>query len=131
LVLGLGAHQVIAVDIDGNSEVIVGVPSFPFSIDWLSDGRLLIVSASDRRLLRREPDGSLVTHADLSVLSDKPWNEIVVDGRGYAYLNNIGFDFPGGEFAPGILALVTPAGRGCCHVSCNHRPNLPTNPIQR
>jgi sugar lactone lactonase YvrE len=86
------------------------VTSFPFSIDWLPNGRLLIVSASDRRLLRREPDGSLATHTDLSVLSDKPWNEIVVDGRGNAYLNNIGFDFPGGEFAPGILALVTPDG---------------------
>ena len=39
-----------------------------------------------------------------------PWNEIVVDGRGNAYVNNIGFDFPGGEFAPGIIALVTPDG---------------------
>jgi sugar lactone lactonase YvrE len=105
-----GAQEVIAVDLAGNSEVIVRVPSFPFSIDWLPDGRLLIVSARDRLLLRREPDGSLVTHADLSSLSDHPWNEIVVDGRGNAYLNNIGFDFPGGEFSPGILALVTPDG---------------------
>jgi sugar lactone lactonase YvrE len=51
-----------------------------------------------------------VTHADLSRLSDHSWNEIVVDGRGNAYLNNIGFDFPDGEFAPGIVAVVTPAG---------------------
>jgi sugar lactone lactonase YvrE len=34
----------------------------------------------------------------------------VVDGRGNAYIGNTGFDFPAGEFAPGILALVTPAG---------------------
>ena len=79
-------------------------------IDWLPDGRLLIVSASDGLLLRREPDGSLVTHADLTGLADHPWNEIVVDGRGNAYVNNIGFDFPGSEFAPGIVALVTPDG---------------------
>jgi sugar lactone lactonase YvrE len=105
-----GAQEVIAVDLEGKSEVIVRVPSFPFSIDWLPDGRLLIVSASDRLLLRRESDGSQVTHADLTSLSDYPWNEIVVDGRGNAYLNNIGFDFPAGEFAPGILALVTPDG---------------------
>jgi len=105
-----GAQEVIAVDLEGKSEVIVRVPSFPFSIDWLPDGRLLIVSASDRLLLRREPDGSQVTHADLTSLCDCPWNEIVVDGRGNAYLNNIGFDFPAGEFAPGILALVTPDG---------------------
>jgi sugar lactone lactonase YvrE len=81
-------------------------------IDRLPDGRLLIVSGRDGRLLRREPDGSLVTHADLSALSGKghPWNEIVVDGRGNAYVNNQGFDFPGGEFAPGSIALLTPDG---------------------
>jgi sugar lactone lactonase YvrE len=105
-----GAQEVIAVDPEGKSEVIARVPSFSFCIDWLPDGRLLIVSASDRLLLRREPDGSLATHADLSKLADYPWNDIVVDGRGNAYVNNIGFDFPGGEFAPGIVALVTPDG---------------------
>ena len=105
-----GTQEVIAVDLEGNSEVIVRVPSFPFCIDWLPDGRLLIVSASDRLLLRREPNGSLVTHADLSNLSEYPWNDIVVDGRSNAYVGNTGFDFPEGEFAPGILALVSPEG---------------------
>ena len=105
-----GAQELIAVDLEGNSEVIVRMPSFPFCIDWLPDGRLLIVSARVRLLLRREPDGSLVTHTDLSSLSEHPWNDIVVDGRANAYIDNIGFDFPGGEFAPGILALVTPDG---------------------
>jgi sugar lactone lactonase YvrE len=105
-----GTQEVIAVDPEGKSEVIVRVPSSPFCIDWLPDGRLLIVSARDRLLLRREPDGSLVTHADLSGLSGHPWNDIVVDGRGNAYVGNIGFDFPGGEFAPGTLALVAPDG---------------------
>src|SRR5438093_12146290 len=105
-----GPHEVVAVDLEGKSEVIVRVPSFPMCIDFLPDGRLLIVSASNRLLLRREPDGSLVTHADLSGVSVHPWNDIVVDGRGNAYVNNAGFDFPGGEFAPGIVALVTPDG---------------------
>jgi sugar lactone lactonase YvrE len=105
-----GAGEVVAVDLDGRSEVVARVPSFPMCIDHLPDGRLLIVSSSDRRLLRQEPDGSLVTHADLAGLADHPWNDIVVDGRGNAYVNNIGFDFPGGEFAPGIIALVTPDG---------------------
>jgi sugar lactone lactonase YvrE len=104
-----GAHEVIAVDLDGESEVIARVPSFPLCIDRLPDGRLLIVSSSDGLLLRMEPDGTLVTHADLTVLADHSWNDIVVDGRGNAYVNNIGFDFPG-EFAPGILALVAPDG---------------------
>jgi sugar lactone lactonase YvrE len=105
-----GAHEVIAVDLEGRSEVVARVPSFPMCIDFLPDGRLLVVSASDGLLLRREPDGSLVTHADLTGLSDHPWNDIVVDGRGNAYVNNIGFDFPGGEFAPGSVALVAPDG---------------------
>jgi sugar lactone lactonase YvrE len=105
-----GAQEVVVVDLEGESEVIVRVPSFPFCIDFLPDGRLLIVSASDRLLVRREPDGSLVTHADLSTLSEHPWNDIVVDGRGNAYIGNIGFDFPEAEFAPGTLALVTPDG---------------------
>jgi sugar lactone lactonase YvrE len=105
-----GAQEVVAVDLHGHKEVILPVSSFPFCIDFLPDGRLLVVSATDRRLLRREPDGSLVTHADLSGLSARPWNDIVVDGRGNAYVDNIGFDFPDGEFAPGILALVTPDG---------------------
>ena len=105
-----GAHEVIAVELDRRSEVIVRVRSFPMCIDWLPDGRLLIVSASEGLLLRRERDGSLVAHADLSSLADFKWNDIVVDGRGNSYVNNTGFDFPGGEFAPGILALVTPEG---------------------
>jgi sugar lactone lactonase YvrE len=105
-----GAQEVIAVDLQGESDVILSVPSFPFSIDWLPDGRLLIVSASDGQLLRRERDGSMVIHADLRDLSVRPWNEIVVDGRGNAYVNNIGFDFTDGEFANGIIAVVTPDG---------------------
>ena len=105
-----GAQEVIAVDLQGQSDVIVSVPSFPFCIDWLPDGRLLVVSASEAKLLRREPDGSMVAHVDLRGLGDHPWNEIVVDARGNAYVNNIGFDFPDGEFAMGIIAVVTPDG---------------------
>jgi len=85
-----GAQEIIAVDVEGNSEVVARVPTtIPFSIDWLPDGRLLVVSGQEGLLLRREADGSLVTHADLSGLSNKPWNEIVVDGRGNIYVNSI------------------------------------------
>jgi sugar lactone lactonase YvrE len=107
-----GANEVIRYD--GTPEVVAQVPSFPMCIDFLPDGRLLVVDSAHHRLLRQEPDGSLATHADLSALSTKPWNEVVVDGRGNAYVNGIGFDFPGdlpgGEVAPGLLALVTSDG---------------------
>jgi sugar lactone lactonase YvrE len=107
-----GAKEVIALDPEGRSEVEVGVefPAFPMCIDFLPDGRLLIVSGREGRLLCRQPDGSLKTYADLRELSGFPWNDIVVDGRGNAYVNNAGFDFPGGEFAPGTVALITPDG---------------------
>ncbi len=109
-----GAQEVIAVDLEGKSEVMVRLhfPSFQaICIDWLPDGRLVIVSSRDGLLLRRDPRGSLVTHADLSGLSDRGWNEIVVDGRGNAYVNGGGFDLMAGEkFAPGMVALVAPDG---------------------
>ena len=107
-----GTQEVIAVDPEGSSEVILQGPSFPLCVDWLPDGRLLVVSAREGLLLRREPDGSLVTHGDLTGLSDPPaGNELVVDGRGNAYVNGGGFDLMAGEeFAPGIVALVTPDG---------------------
>jgi sugar lactone lactonase YvrE len=107
-----GAEEVIAVDLEGNREVIVkGAASLPFCLERLPDGRLLIVSGQDGRVLRREHDGTVVTHADLSALMPEyPWNEIVLDGRGNAYVNNIGFDFGEGDPAPGIVALLTPDG---------------------
>jgi sugar lactone lactonase YvrE len=59
-----GANQVIALDTDGIHTVLATVPSFPMCIDFLPDGRLLVVDSAQRRLLRREPDGSLVQHAE-------------------------------------------------------------------
>jgi sugar lactone lactonase YvrE len=121
-----GTQEIIAVDLDGKPEVVVRVPTTrperrlpdfggagqgPFSIDWLPDGRLLIVSGRDGQLLRRDADGSLSPHADLSSLSDGGWNEIVVDGRGNIYLNRGGFDFVAGEaFAPGGVDIVASDG---------------------
>ncbi len=105
-----GTGEVIRHDPAGHSEVVVTVPSFPMCIDFLPDGRLLVVASEGARLLRREVDGSLTTHADLSAIATRPWNDIVVDGRGNAYVNNVNFDFPGGEPVPGIVALVTADG---------------------
>jgi sugar lactone lactonase YvrE len=104
------AQEIIAVDLAGRSEVVVRPPysDYPFSIDWLPDGRLLIVSASDQSLLRQEPDGRLVPHApDLA----RGWNEIVVDGRGNAYINGGSLDvFAGGAYTPGVIVQVAPDG---------------------
>jgi sugar lactone lactonase YvrE len=102
------AGEVVAVGLDGRSELIARVESLPLCTARLPDGRLLIVSSPDGRLLRREADGSLVTHADLG----RPgWNDIVVDGRGNAYVNGAGFDPMAGEaFKPGAVFLASPDG---------------------
>src|SRR5881409_2947412 len=61
-----GAQEVIAVDLDGNAEVSVRTAfGLPFCLDWLPDGRLLIVSGREGLLLHREADGALATHANL------------------------------------------------------------------
>jgi sugar lactone lactonase YvrE len=102
------AGEVVAVDLAGHSEVIARVESLPLCTGWLPDGRLVIVSSPGGRLLRREPDGSLVTHADLG----RPgWNDIVVDGRGHAYVNRAGFSPMAGEaFQPGFVFLASADG---------------------
>jgi sugar lactone lactonase YvrE len=103
------AHQVIALDPGGEHEVMAEVDAFPFSLEWLPGGPMLVTAG--RELLRMEEDGSLETHVDLSHLSEHGWNEIVVDGRSNAYANNIDFDLMGGgEPKPGIIGIVTPDG---------------------
>jgi sugar lactone lactonase YvrE len=103
-----GTREIVAVDLDGNREVVGhGPDGLGWSIDWLHDGRLLVTGPE---LLRREPDGEMVRHADLGAVAGHGWNEIVVDGRGNIYLDGVGFRFGQEEFRPGIIALVTPDG---------------------
>jgi sugar lactone lactonase YvrE len=103
-----GTGEIVAVDPEGRSEVVgQGPPGLGWSIDWLPDGRLLVTGEG---LMRRESDGSMVPHADLSGLGVDGFNELVVDGRGNVYVNG-GADFhPGEGKPPGIIALVTPDG---------------------
>jgi len=110
-----GADEIVAVDLDGHSEVIDRAPSgLGWAVNWLPDGRRLVTG---NELVRVEPDGSRVRHADLSHISPYGWSEITVDGRGNVYVNTINFDFAdfdavlaGGE-ALGKIALVTPDGQ--------------------
>ena len=109
-----GSDEIGVVDLDGNSEVVGrGGGGAGWAVDWLPDGRMLITGGE---LVRVEPDGSRVRHADLSHISPYGWSEITVDGRGNVYVNTINFDFAdfmsvlaSGQ-APGTIALVTPDG---------------------
>ena len=90
------AHEVVAVDLTGKRETIVKVPGQPSGLGWTPDGRLLVVSMTDRRLLRLDPDG-LQEVADLSDLAAFHCNDMVVDGEGGAYVGNFGFNSHGGD----------------------------------
>jgi sugar lactone lactonase YvrE len=89
------AGLVRTVSAAGDLATVVAVANRPSGLGWDPDGRLLVVSMDDRRLLRLEGD-ALVEVADLSVLA--PWhcNDMVVDVVGRAYVGNFGFDLDGG-----------------------------------
>jgi sugar lactone lactonase YvrE len=102
-----GAAELLTFDLQGRRELVTKVPTtIPFSIDWLPSGQLLIVAGPEQRLLRREPDGSLVDHADLTGLPGG-LNEIVVDGRGTIYVNGGADFYPDEGVAPGFIAAIT------------------------
>ena len=98
-----GTGEVLAVTPGGEHDTVARLAprTLPFSIDWLPDGRLLIIDGPRRRLLRAGQDGQLTTVADLSGFGAAPFNELVVDGAGNAYING----------APGKIWLVRPDGQ--------------------
>ncbi|HYB89675.1 MAG TPA: SMP-30/gluconolactonase/LRE family protein [Candidatus Binataceae bacterium] len=102
--------KVIAVGLDGRTSVVCEVPHWPSGLGWLPDGRMLVVSMTDRKLMRLDRDG-LKVHADLSALAPFHCNDMVVDGKGRAYVGNFGFDHVAQQ-APRatVLVMVTPDG---------------------
>lgn len=116
--------EIIATDLDGHGEVMApGRQALGWSIDWLPDGRLLLTGET---LLRQEPDGSFVQHADLSGVARHNWNEIVVDHRrGNIYLDGADTaNLLAGQFPePGIIALVAADGSARQVAADIHFPN--------
>ena len=108
------SQKVHTIDLDGNISDVVEVPNVPSGLGWLPDGRLLVVSMGDRKVMRLD-DGTLVEHADLSSIATFHCNDMVVDAQGRAYIGNFGFDFQSG--APLVAAkLVRVDPDGSCHV---------------
>jgi sugar lactone lactonase YvrE len=106
------AHEVVTVTVDGQRDTVLEVENQPSGLGWLPDGRLLVVSMTDQRVLRQEPDGSVVTHADLSAQASWWCNDMVVDGQGRAWVGNFGFDLfaPSPERRPAEIIRVDPDG---------------------
>jgi len=104
-------HWVFTVDLRGRAERIVEIPNQPSGLGWLPDGRMLVVSMLDRRLLRLERDGHLAEVANLSAIVTSQCNDMVVDGQGRAYVGNFGYDFAAGEpVSPTDLVMVDASG---------------------
>ena len=105
-------HRVISLAEDGSDlRFEAKVPGQPSGLGWLPDGRLLVVSMGDAKLLRREHDGSLVVHADLEPHVSGHPNDMVVDAQGRAWVGNFGFDLmAGAAIAPTVLLRVDPDG---------------------
>ncbi len=101
------AGEVLTFDQAGSRRVVRAIPGLPFSIDWLPDRRLVVTSGSARQVWCEQLDGSLTAYGDMERL----WNEIVVDGRGNTFVNEIGFDMmSGAPAAAGTVAVIRPDG---------------------
>src|ERR1700677_639345 len=106
-----GRHSVVACSLDGTLSTVADVPEGPSGLGWLPDGRLLVVSVRDRRVLRQELDGSMVEHANLADLTPWPLNDMVVDAHGRAYVGGFGLDyFSNGPVLPSSLYVIDPDG---------------------
>lgn len=118
-------HQVLSCHEDGSDlRVEAEVPGQPSGLGWLPDGRLLVVSQQDARILRRESDGTLETHADVSSLATGHLNDMVVDELGRAYVGNFGFDLMNGApSTTAALVRVDPDGTASVVADGLHFPN--------
>lgn len=105
--------RVKACDLSGRVRTVVELPDpeRPSGLGFLPDGRLLIVGAVQRQILRLDP-GGLRLHADLSGIVANYCNDMVVDGQGRAYVGNLGFDFRAREpqLHPAEIVMVKPDG---------------------
>jgi sugar lactone lactonase YvrE len=104
-------QRVMSVVPGSEPEEVVAVPNQPSGLGWLPDGRMLVVSMIDRKLLRLEASGELVEHADLSGVATGHVNDMVVAPSGIAYVGNFGFDLmAGAPMVAAPLARVDPDG---------------------
>ena len=117
-------ERVLAVAPDGQAEEVLHVPGRPSGLGWMPDGSLLVVSQRDRRVLRRHRDGSMDVHAELTGWCRGDLNDMVIDGRGHAYVGEFGFDLAGGaDPQTAVLIHVGPDGSASVAAERMYFPN--------
>jgi sugar lactone lactonase YvrE len=114
-------HRVMALEADGSLSTLCEVPAQPSGLGFLPDGRLLVVSMRDQRLLRLD-DGTLREVADLSALAGGPCNDMAVDATGRAWIGEFGFDY-GAPVRTARLLRVDPDGVAAVVADELHFPN--------
>jgi len=103
--------RVLKVEEGVEPELVAQLDDATSGIGWLPDGRMLVVAMHGRKVMRREPDGTMVVHADLQDVATFDANDMIVAGDGTAYVGNFGFSlFPLGEPRPAALIRVAPDG---------------------
>ena len=118
-------HEVLSARPDGgDARVEAMVPGQPSGTGLLPDGRLLIVSMRDQRIVRREPDGTLITHADLSRLAKGVLNDMAVDPQGRCWVGCFGFDLmAGADLETAVLIRVDTDGTAAVVADGLYFPN--------
>jgi sugar lactone lactonase YvrE len=102
----VNARKVLALGPRGDCEVMLTPDVPPAGLGWRPDGSLLVVSTTDRRLLRQQA-GGLREVADLAARESVALNDMVVDAHGRAYIGAWGFDLNRGATpAPACVFLV-------------------------
>jgi sugar lactone lactonase YvrE len=110
-------RRVLAVTPSGASEVLTEIAARPSGLGFLPDGRALIVSQEDSRLLVFD-GATTAVYADLAGVAQGPPNDLLVDARGRAWVSCFGFDLYAGEAGqPGNVVLVEPGARGVREVA--------------
>ena len=106
------SFRVVSARADGSDvRVEAEVPNQPSGLGWLPDGRLLVVSMRDSKILVRDASGALNLHADLAPFVGGHPNDMVVDGAGRVFVGNFGFDLMAGAPVAGAsLVRVEPDG---------------------
>jgi sugar lactone lactonase YvrE len=128
------AKAVKSVSLAGDVRTEFEIDDRPSGLGWMPDGSMLIVSMTQRRILRRFPNGEMRLHADLGHIAGADCNDMVVDGVGRAYVGNFGFDLDPELEARGIeavlanhptakLACVSPDGTAEVAATGLHFPN--------
>ena len=105
------ARSVYAVDLTGQRTLVCEMDDIVCGLGNLPDGALVALGMFQKRLWKLS-DGVPALHADLSAIAAGTIDDMIIDGRGNAYVGDLGFDLlsPERPRSAGRILLVAPDG---------------------